>query len=99
MSRKGSTPVGQVRNILANELGLSREAVLEIVERRVDKILDATDIDSLIRKTTERCIEQMAKGSGRDYVSIRTIAADQAAKIIREQLIINIMKPGTGDFS
>lgn len=78
----------QVRNILANELGLTKEAVIAQIDHAVQRHLRGIPVESIIEKTAERVITQMVKENRHDYHSVHTIVRNVAAKQISERLVI-----------
>jgi hypothetical protein len=81
---------GQVRNILANELGLNRDLVREIVSQRVSAIIEQKDLDSLIERVAKNEIDRMVKGCRADYTSVRTICAKAAENYVNKHLQVSL---------
>jgi hypothetical protein len=86
-----NTPIKQTRNVLANELGLTKELVREIVEQRVDKLLREFSVNALIEQATRDTVSEMAKADRHDWHSIRRIVASTAETYIRERLAVQLV--------
>jgi DNA-binding transcriptional regulator LsrR (DeoR family) len=79
-----------VRNILANELGLSRETVRELIAEAVQKRLAQLPVEAIIASAAERTLDQMVKAKRHDYTSIRSIVARAAEEHIAARLQVSI---------
>lgn len=90
-----NTPIKQTRNILANELGLSREVVKQIICERVDKLFRDERFDKLIEKTVIKAVNDLAATSKWDRETIRSIAANAARDHVTKHLVVSIQTPPT----
>lgn len=83
------------RQVLCNELGLTKETVREIVAEKVDLYLRRLDAETLLRRTTEATVKAIVKkeatGAGNYYTSIETIIKNEAerqlAPVIKRMIV------------
>ncbi len=85
------TTTNQVRQILANELGLSRETVQTIITERIEILLKRVPLEKLIEDTMRRILNELVHRRdeyGRDQ--LRAIAADAIKKQIEQNIVFTI---------
>lgn len=80
----------QVQQILANELGIDRAFVRQVIEERVDKLLKAIPIESHIERSVEKTLRSMAGTSKYDNNAIREIAARVAKDFVEKRLSVSL---------
>lgn len=83
-----------VRNIVANELGVTREEVVRLIEARVDRFVQqwAAEhrLDVLIDRRVRQALDEMVKVGRHDYRSMQSIATSAAEQYLRERLVVSI---------
>jgi predicted transcriptional regulator len=83
-----------VRNILANELGLSRESVREMVQAAIDERLRRFDLTKLIEDQVGITLSSMARDNGYSRNTIRDIVHREVLARVSKQLDITVNVKG-----
>ena len=72
------------RQVLCNELGLTKETVREIVGEKVEQYLRQIDAETLLRRTTEATVKAIvqrgARTSGQYYTTMESIIKHEAER-------------------
>lgn len=80
--------INQVRQILMNELGLTREFVrdmaTELVKQTVNQHVEKMIADGHIKKIVRAEIDRIARTSGWDTQAVRTLISNAAGEHIRQ---------------
>jgi hypothetical protein len=79
-----------VRNILANELGLSREAVQEMIQEAINERLRRTDFETLLKDQVALVLNEMAKDSKFNRSYIQGIIQREVLERVKNKLDITI---------
>jgi hypothetical protein len=82
-----------VRNIIGNEMGITREEVTRLVEARVDRLVSQWvaehRLESLIDKRVKQVLDESVKAGRHDYRSMHSIATRAAEDFLRERLVVS----------
>lgn len=83
----------ETRQILANELGLSRELVKEIVREQVQKyIAELGGLDGLVRHAAKEELREIGRGERKQWASLES-AVDSAVR----QTLLPVLRQLIGD--
>lgn len=83
-------PAKVVRNILANELGLSRDRVEELIKDRIDQHLQRMDLEYLINCAVVGVLNDKVRTSHWDRTTIRAAIMDAARQHIANTLELSV---------
>lgn len=92
-------PVKIVRNILANELGLSRDRVEELIKERIDQHLRRMDLEHLVNRAVVSVLNDKVRTSQWDRTTIRSAIMDAARQYIANsfELSVRVKVPTSND--
>lgn len=80
----------EVRQVLMNELGLTRDSVrgmaTDIVSAEVAKHVSKMIADGFIEKIVRKEVDRMASASRWDTESVRKLVSDAAGKAVQQQV-------------
>lgn len=83
-------PVKIVRNILANELGLSRDRVEELIKERIDQHLQCIDLELIINRAVVSVLNDKVRTSHWDRTTIRSSIMGAARQHIANSIELSV---------
>lgn len=85
------------KNVLANELGLTKEQITEIIEDRIGKFvnlwLSDKSLEKLIDRSIRAALNEMVKKDRHDYNSLTAIAYQAAKEYVVSGLVVSFREP------